>query len=320
MTSIFFRISKSWIGVFLTVCPLLFIISLSLHFSNNCSQYDEWWGHQVSEYSSSDDINAQIEYISELIQSSHVKEDITYMEETIDILEYLNKEGIKYDDVQEGGFLIQNNREQRSYSFQMIEYVLVFQLFLSIFTLFVVNNLGKMNGAFVIAYLMQGRKRCFWEEGLSYLLIMMYCLIPQVTYISLTRKMVPNRHGTLLFYNKGDIKLMSSEKEYIWLLISLFVTLISIYIFHFILSELFNNAVLFFFSSAIVNILSILMSSASKDNFISVIGISLSSIYEYGITVETYAFTKTAIFAILLAAVYGCYRLNLKKKIRTEYS
>lgn len=319
MKSILFRLSKSWNIVFLSVCPLLFVILMSLLFLNDCEKRDLWWAYPIDEYTNSSDIDMQIEQITILEQECSA-EDAVIMKETKEILEFLKKNDLKYDDVQEGSILTPSVREQRSYSFYMMEVLFFFQLFLSIYVVFLVNNIGKSNGAFSIAYLMHGKKRCFWEEGLSYLFIMLYCLIPQLIYIVLTRKALPDSHNTLLFYNNGEIQLTSTQTEFTFLTISLCVTMLCVYLLHFILSEILDNVILFVFLSGVVNLLTILLVNSSGAGGTLILGVWLNSIYEYGLTVRTYVISHALLLVFLGALVFGAYKLSMQKKIRTEYN
>lgn len=327
MKSGMLRLTRSWLFWFLVLFQLAFIVVYSINYCKDGTTNKERWYHGIMEYNDTELlIGEQIKNVEEQIyyleESSNNNEDIdairNYYVETIEILKYLQKHNYDYCDVQEAEVVYYHEEDKRAYTLQIMEVLLWMNVVISIILLGLIVNSGKTNGAIVFEVLIKGRKRLFMKEGKLYFMIMTLFLAYQIILVTALNMQFPVKSKYILHYNGGDIKVISQSWEYVWAVVSLIISLYTVYILHFALSQLIGN--IFTFSIVAITVTVVvkyLLAYTSTYKFLLAFNVTMNNIYENGLSPGFYAFAIVTKYLLAIVMLYLTYRYCMRRKIRT---
>ena len=318
------RLTKSWIFWFLVALQIVIIMLYSINYVNDSKISKDRWYHEIGEYNNTDlsiddqidNLRLQIESFKQLEKNKSVIEMITYYEETIEILEYLRDNNYSYDEIQESEVMYYHEEDKRAFTLQTLEVLMWLNIIVSIVLLCVLVNMGKTNGAFTFKMLLNGRKTVFFTETKMYIVLMIGFFCYQIALLTGLSMQLPKKSKYLLHYNAGNIIVRSETLECFLAIVSLAISLLVVYILHFIMSQIINNVFAFFIISISVTIaIKLLLVKLSSYSFFRAFNVSLNNIYENDVSIGLYM--GVTLFRILIAiALLMCtYVYCMKRKI-----
>ena len=139
----------------------------------------------------------------------------------------------------------------------------------------------------------------------------------QFIVISIISSQFPARSSFFLYYNNGDIKVLSLTNNLLWTTISFFLYFGVICILHFCLSQLINDIFYFTIVAAITTVaLMLVMVYFSYNKFILAINITMDNIYENNISVGYYLSAFLFKYAVVSSLLVATYYINKKRKLK----
>ncbi len=308
MKRILYRILRN--RVLWVIIVSLFVITnvLSITYCKEEMNDEYKWGHYITRYNNQYEIKEQIDELKKEIEYKDYDENLydeeyrTELKTSVNILEYILSEGYSYDEINDGEVLASNKKERRSFSNFCFEFVYVFQIVSSILLICVLSNQGKNNGNYEMDLIIYGRKKMFKDELLTYLFLNAMLFFIHLGLVFSMRLMLPETNKYVLYYNAGNIKVISENLEYIEGAVSLFLILIWIQAIVFFISKLITNSLFVgIFSMAVIVLWMFIVNNTSLKSF-KMMGMLCPSNYQENCSVIFYfvnALIRT-IFAVLL--------------------
>lgn len=300
MKKIGYRITKNWIFWMILFASIFSILIYSVSFFVNGSEGRESyrWQHGIGEYYSEDELAAQIK------EANTWKEDVkrnpkayeeeygipaeqlyVYVEETIEILNYLKDNQILYEDAMEGNIVFEDNRDVRSYSIQILDTCFIFQIVAAILLLCIIVNQGRSGGAFVFDVLMRGRKACFVNESKTFFVVMTIFYVIQVTFISVLRTLLPVNTKYLVYTNKNGVTAITEIQEYISNIVALYLLLLFYWCLLFFVSQIVRKLLSYLvIAPAVVVVVWLLINLAANSPIALAWNALATMIYDYNIS------------------------------------
>lgn len=321
------RLTKSWIFWFLVVLQIVIIMLYSINYVNDSKIAKDRWYHEILEYNNTDlliddqikNLKVQIDNFNQLEKSKSVIEMITYYEETIEILEYLRDNNYSYEEIQESEVMYYHEEDKRAFTLQTLEVLMWLNMIVSILLLCVLVNMGKTNGAYAFKMLLNGRKKVFFTEAKTYIVLMIGFFCYQIALVTGLSMQLPAKSKYLLHYNGGDIIVMSETLECFLAISSLAISMLVMYILHFIISQIVNNVFAFFIVSISVTMaIKWLLVRLSSYSFFKVFKVSLNNIYENDVSMGLYIGVTLFRIIIVIALLWGTYVYCMRRKNNTN--
>ncbi len=254
MKYILFRLTKGWL--FWTVLFLCFfsVLLYSVIFYENSSDTNTRWNHFIEEYENNEELKTQI---NELIvwrdeinngeagnldlEEDELPELNKNIEESIEILNFLKKNEIKYEDIAGGDCLFAYSRDSRNYALQTLDVCFIFQIIAALLLLCPIVNQGRTNGAFVSSLILRGRKKCFLREAGTFFFLVTSLFAVQISFLSLLKTQLASKSKFLLYIDDSGITLLTERQEYLLSIVSLYLVLLLYWALLFFVSELITN-------------------------------------------------------------------------------
>lgn len=334
MKYILFRLTKGWL--FWTVLFLCFfsVLLYSIQFYENSSDTNErWYTYFVEEYDGREAIHAQIQELAawraeikngeaaELdLEKDELAELMKNIEQSINILNYLEKNEIPYEDIMEGSILFADKRERRSYTYQAFDVCLIFQIIAALLFLCQIVNQGRANGAFVSSLILRGRKKCFLREAGTFFFLTGSFFAVQIGFLSLLRTQIASKTNSLLYIDDSGITVLTERQEYLLSVVSLYLVLLLYWALLFFVSELITNYLKYLLAAlATVIAYGALTFFWEGNKLLCSWRVLMPSIFSYNISLGFYlAASLLRILAVVLL-IYFAWLYSAKRSLQVRY-
>ncbi len=362
MKSIFYRLSRSFLLPIVLVVMFAFIVYYAYNIYRNTDNTASRWRNPIDDYTNTDrSIDVQLgeieknkqenlkilyeecAYADELDiynldvnnenglspKATMVIMEMQWQKESEDILRFLSKNNYTYDQIVDGSEVSGMLRSR--YIFMLFTYDAIWKLDL-VFALLIiclVVCIGRQNGAFLIETLTRGRKKVFWEQFGSGLIILAVIELIQFIFIFLVRLEFPNYTEYLLYYNHGNIKVVPEIITFIGFAVYHFVKTFVFYCIFFSLAYFIKNIIVMIGTSAAISFLYIRFEMVTaytekRSKILDALRISLVNVYDrsYLDVKHQAAFVLSIkIIGIIVVSVlfYIGYRIAMKKNLKTTY-
>lgn len=316
MKSYFFRLSRNWLFWTLIVVQVLIIVCYSVYYAKNVYRTEERWSHRIVEYKNVSDLETQKNNLLIQIEDMN-EEEKQYFTESVDIIDFLKKNNYSYDEITEATQIFDMENDRVAYFSQNIELFWWLNIFVSILIIGLIVNYTKSNGSRTFDIILHGRKTIFFRDFKVYMMLMGIYISLQFIVISIISSQFPARSSFFLYYNNGDIKVLSLTNILLWATISFFLYFGVICILHFCLSQLINDVFYFTIVAAIVTVvLKLLLVYFSNNKFILALNITMNNIYENNISVGYYLLAFLFKYAVVSSLLVATYYINKKRKLK----
>lgn len=316
MKSYFFRLSRNWLFWTLIVVQVFIIVCYSVYYAKNVYRTEERWDHRIVEYKNVSDLETQKNNLLIQIEDMN-EEEKQYFTESVDIIDFLKKNNYSYDEITEATQVYDMENDRRAYFSQNIELFWWLNIFVSILIIGLIVNYTKSNGSRTFDIILHGRKTIFFRDFKVYMMLMGIYISLQFIVISIISSQFPARSSFFLYYNNGDIKVLSLTNILLWATISFFLYFGVICILHFCLSQLINDVFYFTIVAAITTVaLKLVMLHFSYNKFILALNITMNNIYENNISVGYYLLAFLFKYAVVSSLLVATYYINKKRKLK----
>lgn len=324
MKSYFFRLSRNWLFWALIVIQVLVVVCYSIYYAKNVYNSHERWNHSIVEYKNVSDLETQKNSILSQIEDLNGKtdknkydeEEKQFLTESVDIIDFLKKNNYSYDEVTEATMIYHMENDRRAYFTQNLELLWWLNVFASVLIIGLVVNYSKTNGSRTFDILLHGRKNIFFRDFKVYMTLMGLYISLQFVIVAIISSQFSSRSQYFLYYNNGDIKVLSLTNVLIWATISFFLYFGVICILHFCMSQLINNVFYFTVVTAVTTVaLKLLLLFFSDYKFISALNTTMDSIYAINISVGYYLLALLFKYALVSALCVATYFINKNRKI-----
>lgn len=333
MKTIFFRLSKNWVWWLVVISSIVLVFGYTAYYYEQSSTYEERWNHYIEEYNTIQELKVQQEAVEknvllleEMLKNTTskerllIEEEIRYEKESIELMTFLEENQISYSDAVEGEVLYHFERSQRGYSIEIIGIIYIFMLISSVLLVGQIVCAGKTNGAFVMSYLHNGRRKSFQNEAWIGYLILTCIYWAQIIIVFILREDIASQVEYVIYYNGGEITMLSDKTEMFLMAISVFMMISGYYVIHYILAQLISNSTVFCVIAVAITVgLIVLINVLSDVKFFCALGIILPYIYSKSISIGYYLVVQSGRIVILLISLWWIYRCFMKKNIRTRY-
>lgn len=325
MKSYFFRLSKNWLFWALIVIQVFVIVSYSIYYALNVWNSNERWEHSIVKYDNASDLEAQKIDLQNEIEALNIKSDKKsydrdekqFITESIEIIEFLKENNYSYDEVTEAIMMYHMENDKRAYFTQNIEMFWFLNLFVSIAILGLIVNYTKISGSRTFDILLHGRKNLFFRDFKVYMTLMGMYISLQFIIVAIISSQFSSKSQFFLYYNNGDIKVLSLTNILIWATISFFLYFGVTCILHFCLSQLIDNIFCFGIITVVVTVaIHYFLFYYSDYKFISALLTYMNYIYENNISVGYYLLALLFKYAIVSALFVATYFINKKRRLR----
>lgn len=316
MKSYFFRLSRNWLFWTLIVVQVFIIVCYSVYYAKNVYRTEERWSHRIVEYKNVSDLETQKNNLLIQIEDMN-EEEKQYFTESVDIIDFLKKNNYSYDEITEATQVYDMENDRRAYFLHNIELFWWLNIFVSILIIGLIVNYTKSNGSRTFDIILHGRKTIFFRDFKVYMTLMGIFVSLQFIVVSIISSQFPSRSMFFLYYNNGDIKVLSLTNILLWATISFFLYFGVICILHFCLSQLINDVFYFTIVAAITTVaLMLVMVYFSYNKFILAINITMDNIYENNISVGYYLLAFLFKYAVVSSLLVATYYINKKRKLK----
>lgn len=325
MKSYFFKLSKNWLFWALIVIQVLVIVCYSVYYATNVYHSNERWDHSIVKYDNASDLETQKIDLQNKIEAlniksdkkSHDRDEKVFITESIEIIEFLKENNYSYDEVTESITIYHMENDKRAYFTQNIEMFWFLNLFVSIAILGLIVNYTKINGSRTFDILLHGRKNIFFRDFKVYMILMGLYMSLQFIIVAIISSQFYSKSQFLLYYNNGDIKVLSLTNVLIWATISFFLYFGVTCILHFCLSQLIDNIFAFGIVTVVVSVaVHYFLFCYADYKFISALLITMNNIYENNISVGYYLLALLFKYAVVSALFVATYFINKKRRLR----
>lgn len=325
MKSYFFRLSRNCLFWALIVIQVVVIICYAIYYAANVYHSDERWEHNIVKYENADDLEnqknsiwGQIENLNEETDKSRYnEEEKQFLKESVDIIDFLKKNNYSYDEVTEATMIYHMENDRRAYFSQNIELLLWLNMFVSILLIGLIVNYTKTNGSRTFDIILHGRSTIFFRDLRVYMTLMGLYISMQFIIVAVISSQFSSRSQFFLYYNNGDIKVLSLTNILLWTMVSFVLYFGEICILHFCLSQIINDVFYFTIITAVITVgLKFIMINLSHNKFILAINITMDNIYENKITIGIYLFALLLKYVAAGGLFAFTYAINKKRKIK----
>lgn len=173
MDRIIFRLIREWQFWCILVLAFLVYMFFALSFVEDAKEYEyDRWANSINKYGDMKELKEQINSVQELIEEEKMSweiepQEIAALENTEAVLNFLYENGIKYDQAASGN-LGGTMMERTVFSDAMTTIVFFILFTASAMLLFIIHTWGKSNGTCVMEYIVQTRKKVFFDELVAY--------------------------------------------------------------------------------------------------------------------------------------------------------
>ncbi len=329
MNQILFRIIRSTSFWFVLLLNLMVTVVYSFFYYANAEPINYRWNGYIESYNNTQELAQQLvamnNYYDEVIAnySNEPTESNLYelalVEQTVVTMEYLLENNLSYSEIMDGDFISATSVDRRSYMDETLSIGFITQLISSVILICLIVNIGRSNGAFVFDLFMHGRKKLFIHELLCYTSLQALLFITQVLTVGIFGLFFPLNSEKLLFYNNGDIKVISVAGEFFGNVFSALVMLASIWFVLFLLSQIINRALSFVVvATAIVTAWLLLPVYIDIDLFNN-LQLLWTSTYMSGYKIEIFGIISIVRIATILASLVAAYLYATKKRYSIRY-
>ena len=317
--------SRNWLFWALIVIQVLVVVCYSVYYAKNVYNSHERWNHSIVEYKNVSDLETQKNSILSQIEDLNGKtdknkydeEEKQFLTESVDIIDFLKKNNYSYDEVTEATMIYHMENDRRAYFTQNLELLWWLNVFASVLIIGLVVNYSKTNGSRTFDILLHGRKNIFFRDFKVYMTLMGLYISLQFVIVAIISSQFSSRSQYFLYYNNGDIKVLSLTNNLLWTTISFFLYFGVICILHFCLSQLINDVFYFTIVAAIVTVaLQFIMVYFSDNKFVLALTMTMDNIYENNISVGYYLLALLFKYALVSALCVATYFINKNRKIK----
>lgn len=324
MKSYFFRLSRNWLFWALIVIQVFVVVCYSIYYATNVYNSNERWVHSIVEYKNDTDLEtqknfilSQIENLNGEIDKNRHEEEKQFLAESVNIIDFLKKNNYSYDEVTEATMIYDMENDRRAYFSQNIELFWWLNIFASILIIGLIVNYTKTNGSRTFDILLHGRKTIFFKDFKVYMTLMGVYISLQFIIVFIISSQFSSRSSFFLYYNHGDIKVLSLTNVLLWTTISFFLYFGVICILHFCLSQLINDVFYFTIVAAIVTVaLKFIMVYFSDNKFVLALTMTMDNIYENNISVGYYLLALLFKYAVVFALFVATYFIGKNRRLR----
>ena len=327
MKSYFFRLSRNWLFWALIVIQVFVIVCYSIYYATKVYNSNERWEHSIVEYKNVSDLEtqknnllSQIEDLNrETDKNKYDEEEKQFLTESVEIINFLNKNNYSYDEVTEATMIYDMENDRRAYFSQNIELLWWLNIFASILIIGLIVNYTKTNGSRTFDIMLHGRKTIFFRDFKVYMTLMGMYISLQFIIVSIISSQFSSRSRFFLYYNNGDIKVLSLTNVLLWTTISFFLYFGVICILHFCLSQLINDVFYFTIVAAIVTVaLKLIMVYFSYNKFILALTMTMDNIYENNISIGYYLLALLFKYTVVFALFATTYFVSKNRRLRVN--
>lgn len=334
MKYILFRLTKGWLfWTALFLCFFSVLLYSVIFYENSSDTNERWYTYFVEEYNGSAEIHAQMQELTawrteikngeaaELdLEKDELTELIKNIDQSIKILNYLEKNEIPYEDLMEGNILLGDSRDRRSYTYQAFDVCFIFQIIAALLFLYQIVNQGRTNGAFVSSLILRGRKKCFLREAGTFFFLATSFFAVQIGFLSLLRTQIASKTSSLLYIDDSGITILTERQEYLLSIVSLYLVLFLYWALLFFVSELTDHFLKYLLAaSAAVIAYGALTFFWESSKLLCSWRILLPSIFSYDISLGFYlAASLLRILAVVLL-IYSAWLYSAKRSLQVRY-
>ena len=329
MKSCFFRLSRNWLFWVLIVIQVVVIVCYAIYYATNVYHSEERWEHSIVKYKNADDLEdqknnilSQIEDLDEETDKSRYNaEEKQFLTESVDIIDFLKKNNYSYDEVTEATMIYHMENDRRAYFLQNIELMWWLNIFASVLIIGLIVNYTKTNGSRTFDIILHGRNTIFFRDFKAYMTLMGLYVSMQFIIVAIISSQFSSRSQFFLYYNNGDIKVMSLMNVLFWTTISFVLYFGVICILHFCLSQIINDVFYFTIITAVITVaLKFIMIYFSDNKFILAMNITMDNIYENKITIGFYLLALLFKYVAVGALFAFTYFINKFRNIKISAS
>lgn len=333
MKYILIRLTKGWL--FWTILFLCFFSTLlySVKYYENSSDTNDRWSHFVEKYENHEELKEQINELTawrdeindgEAAEPDLEEEELDELrkdiEESIKILEFLEKNELKYEEVVDGNILFAYSRDRRSYSLQAIDICLIFSIIAGLLLLCQIVNQGRTNGASVCSLILRGRKKCFLREAGSFFLLATFFFAVQTGFLSLLRTQIASKTKFVLYIDDSGITLLTERQEYLFSIASLYLVLLLYWALLFFVSELIDHPLKYLPAAlAVVAAYGALTFFWEDNRLLYSWRILIPSIFSDNITLGFYLAASLARLLVGALLIYLAWLYSAKRSLQIHY-
>lgn len=327
MKSYFFRLSRNWLFWALIVIQVFVIVCYSIYYATNVYNSNERWEHSIVEYKNISDLETQKNILlsqiadldGETDRNKHDEEEKQFLTESVDIIDFLKKNNYSYDEVTEATMIYHMENDRRAYFSQNIELLWWLNTFASVIIIGLIVNYTKTSGSRTFDIILHGRKTIFFRDFKVYMTLMGLYISLQFIIVSIISSQFSSRSQFFLYYNNGDIKVLSLTNILIWTTISFFLYFGVTCLLHFCLSQLINDVFYFSIVTAIVTVaLKLFLVYFSHNKFISALNMTMDNIYENNISIGYYLLALLFKYTVVFALFATTYFVGKNRRLRVN--